>query len=753
MNSKVTSINNYFVVSSSDIAQDLKDLFLVDSSGNYLFFNQLHRHNVSRYLQRDIQIGDNFFSLLNSDGKKSFAQLISNCLQKSKIQLPVEISWGKTKLYVESCTPGNSTSGTQAILFVASAICPDSQIDWDKALVDFRQQILGQDNLAELAKLTASFCYTWFKYDAFNFDVVDEDISQIFGIYAEDTPLGHKRPIPVTTHDMPLSSQRHEKLIAGKSYLLFPEENVSREGVVPFGATDRRSRTIMTVPIVWDGKTRAFFSLHSYTPERYDSNDLERAKAIGQTIAGAVFRAETRRKLLESRDRYRQLLEHLNDGVIVLNPRGKIDYVNRRFCVMLGYSAKELLGTSPLKFLTKESGKRYKTQYPVKETALHGTFELDWIKKSGELLPTRVSYQIFQGEDGSYQGSIGVVTDITEQIQIEKFRKEQMKFLAESRLAALNMMEDANEARLRAEEAEKELQKTNRSLEAANRRLQKTMLELEEARDQLAEALALARQADKLKSEFLANTSHELRTPLNAIIGFLNLILDGLCDSPEEEREYLENALKSSEHLLSLINDLLDIARIEAGKMELELGATDVQTIFDEVYLMTHVQAQNKGLYLRFNLPQAHNIKVWADPQKFKQILINLVGNSLKFTNFGGIEVTAGVLPVKKMAIIRVKDTGIGVAPEFQKRIFEKFTQADSSTSRRFGGAGLGLAITKNLVELMGGTISLTSPGRGKGTTISFTLPLAAEDGSGPLVESNEAEEKLADNSHNGNGE
>ncbi len=253
------------------------------------------------------------------------------------------------------------------------------------------------------------------------------------------------------------------------------------------------------------------------------------------------------------------------------------------------------------------------------------------------------------------------------------------------------------------------LQIQEQSLMRLNRRLEHANLELD--------------RANRLKGEFLANTSHELRTPLNAIMGFLRLVIDGVCDSPEEEREFLQNALDSARSLLNLINDLLDSARIEAGHMEVQLVEVNVPQIFGEVQKLARIQADQQDLLLSFT-PSRGKMTVRADPGKFQQVLVNLTANAIKFTPQGEVRVKARSFPSKGHVRFEVQDTGIGIAPESQRDLFKKFVQGDGSTTRKYGGTGLGLAICKNLVEFMGGQIWLTSPGLGQGTSVFFTLPL-----------------------------
>jgi PAS domain S-box-containing protein len=267
---------------------------------------------------------------------------------------------------------------------------------------------------------------------------------------------------------------------------------------------------------------------------------------------------------------------------------------------------------------------------------------------------------------------------------------------------------------------------------------------LEDSNRRLGELNAQLEQASRLKTEFLANTSHELRTPLNGMIGFLQLVLDGMCDSPEEERDYLKQALQCSRHLLGLINDVLDIAKIEAGKLTLEVGRVSVRELFDEVYTVTHVQAAQKNLRLVFDVPEEARATVRADFGKIKQVLINLVGNSLKFTPRGSIEVRARAHEDLGHVMFEVVDTGIGIPLDRQKVIFEKFTQGDGSTTRRFGGTGLGLAISRSLVELMGGVIGVQSAGESRGTRMYFSLPIWRDEEAALGLEAASDEDRIA---------
>ncbi|NPE29047.1 response regulator [Methanococcoides sp. SA1] len=245
---------------------------------------------------------------------------------------------------------------------------------------------------------------------------------------------------------------------------------------------------------------------------------------------------------------------------------------------------------------------------------------------------------------------------------------------------------------------------------------------IKEAEQSLIEAKLAAESANRSKSEFLATMSHELRTPLNSIIGFSDLIIGGrVGDTTDMQKKFLMNVSKSGKHLLSLINNILDISKIEAGKMELDLEVFSLDGTMIEVKQLIPPLADKKGLNVEFDIDR--NLKqIYADKIKFKQILFNLISNAIKFTPEGGtIDISASIEGDK--ALFTVKDTGIGIAEENMSKLFQPFVQIDSAINRQYEGTGLGLALVKKFLELHNGNIWADST-LGKGTTFSFELPL-----------------------------
>lgn len=260
-------------------------------------------------------------------------------------------------------------------------------------------------------------------------------------------------------------------------------------------------------------------------------------------------------------------------------------------------------------------------------------------------------------------------------------------------------------------------------MHASTQNLRALNEQLERANRELAEA-------SQSKDEFLAQTSHELRTPLNSILGFTKLILDGLATNPAEQRELLQDVFRSAQHLLGIVNDILDIGRIEAGKVSLHVETVNLRELLDSTLPLIAVQAAAKGVELRDETLRATLPRVRADEVRLRQVLLNLLNNAVKFTAEGRVTMRAST--ADGFVKLEVEDTGIGVPADARERVFQKFVQLDPIQARRQGGSGLGLTISQRLVELMGGEIGLHSDGHEKGTRVWFTLPIAGEPDATP---------------------
>ncbi len=454
----------------------------------------------------------------------------------------------------------------------------------------------------------------------------------------------------------------------------------------------RRAELVFTVRVEVGGRT---WSVQCSSEAGYVSARRQSAiwwiLASGLLITGGLTfyivlsarRAEQRRRMQEGTEwiaqELRQFIEMANAPIFGINSEGKINEWNNTSAEIAGFSKDEVIGRDLVEeFITEE----YRA--PVKEVldnALDGqetaNYQFPLYTKDKKRLMVLLNASTRLDVDGKIVGVLGVGQDITE---LDAYRK---------------------------------------NLEQ----------QVDDRTSEMHSALKIAETANRGKSEFLASMSHELRTPLNAIIGFSQVLEERYFgELTEKQAEHLANILDSGKHLLTLINDILDLSKVEAGKMELEVADVDVSRLIFESLMFVQEKAHQHSIRLETSLSEdASRLTIQADERKLKQVLFNLLSNATKFTPDGG-SITLSAELADAELLVRVQDTGIGLKPEDLHRVFDEFEQIDSSYAKRQQGTGLGLALTKRLVEMHGGRTWAESEGEGKGSTFTFALPLQDGD-------------------------
>jgi two-component system, sensor histidine kinase and response regulator len=420
-----------------------------------------------------------------------------------------------------------------------------------------------------------------------------------------------------------------------------------------------------------------------------------------QRLLSSMQRSErerTERVLQESAAHYWDLFENASDFIYTLDMQRHFTSTNKAAERFLGYTRTELVGMDITNIATPESIARSRQMRLSKEMGLAWTtYEVDLITKDKRQLPIEVSTRLIY-RDGEPVGVQGIGRDITER----KLAEEALK-------------QARDELELRVTQRTADLRRSNEKLLLEN-------AERRQAEAALRVAKEAAEVANRVKSEFLATVSHELRTPMNGICGMTGLLLDTALDS--EQREYAEIVRKCSDDLLTIINDILDFARIEAGKLALNVVDFELRPVLEDVLESLVESAHKKGLEII--APIYADVPHWVagDPGRLRQVLVNLVGNAVKFTDKGEVALSATCVetnPTETMLYFAVSDTGIGIPAEAQKKLFQAFSQVDGSTTRKYGGTGLGLAISKRLVTMMNGDIGVEST-PGQGSTFWFTV-------------------------------
>jgi len=522
----------------------------------------------------------------------------------------------------------------------------------------------------------------------------------------------------------------------------------------------------------------------------------------------------------KTEEKYRLIVENANDGIRMLDKDGCLSFVNSKFAEMIGYTPDELTGQSVWNFIHPQDRDKFTDLWQERKAGKKARYELKMMHKEGKTVWTLISSTPRRDEQGHFKGSFAVVTDITGQKNVEQaLKKSEAKLLEAQNIARMGHWEldlDSWEVSwskgiydlleinpdeytpdyglffefVHPEDVQRVNQAFGKSLkekspfEMQHRLVVKDgrikwiheigrieydnssgsfksmgtmqdITELKQSQVALQEAKEQAESATRAKSEFLANMSHEIRTPLNGVIGMTELLLDTRLSM--EQRRMVKSLHFSGETLMNLINDILDFSKVEAGRLELEEVEFDLHSMLEDLASLMGVRAQEKGLELICMPDPDVPAHILGDPGRLRQILTNLVGNAIKFTDQGEVVVRVqqseyrgqnvvekygqqalntgqdqsagkyneepGTLNEKQQTVLllfSIQDTGPGVPEDKKEMLFNKFSQLDASTTRKFGGTGLGLAISRQLVEMMGGEIGIESS-HGQGAEFWFT--------------------------------
>lgn len=461
-------------------------------------------------------------------------------------------------------------------------------------------------------------------------------------------------------------------------------------------ATRRGYGSSIAIPLIADDSTFGALNIYAAEPDAFGAEEEKRLTELADDMAYGIMalrigvaRKQAEEALKEAQRYTRGLIEASLDALATISPEGKITDVNHAVELITGMSRKEIIGTDFSNYFTEQEAARKSYQHVFRDGFVRD-YPLEIKHSDGKITPVLYNASVYRDDQGRVAGVFAAARDVTE---LKRAEEEKIRLLAEVQAA-----EVANQA----------------------------------------------------KSDFLASMSHELRTPLNAIMGFSQVLQEQYFgELNEKQAEYTNDILESGKHLLSLINDILDLSKVEAGRMELDLSQVNISSLLENSMIMIKEKAFKHGITLDLKIPEElSGLEIQADERKLKQVMFNLLSNAAKFTpDEGEIRVTVDLISElgvrilelkeaeKQLAIqnpkskieISVADNGIGLSPENQEKIFQEFYQVRGGTMDKTPGTGLGLPLTKKLVEMHGGRIWVESKGEGKGSRFSFLLPVKSE--------------------------
>jgi PAS domain S-box-containing protein len=428
-------------------------------------------------------------------------------------------------------------------------------------------------------------------------------------------------------------------------------------------------------------------------------------------LASRLARDSRRRSVAEHElRRLERVFNAVVDAIVVTDANGTIQKINAAFTRVTGYSADEAVGQTPhILFSGRQSAQIYRHLWETIRAGRVWEGQLTNRRRDGAEYRAALTITPVLDQRGRVTGFVGVQRDVTEEVR----RQDELRRYTRT-IKSANLV----------------LQAQKEQLAAQAQRLREQQEALERTNAALAEASRLAEAASRAKSEFLANMSHEIRTPMTAIIGFAEQLAEP-GQTEAERADAAQTIQRNGHYLLAILNDILDLSKVEAGKLHLDVQRCSPARIVDDVIDLMRVRAAEKGLGLvaRFDGPLPDSIA--TDPLRVRQILVNLVGNAVKFSDHGTVRLTARFepgAPGGPRLWFDVADDGIGLSADQIGKLFQPFSQVDSSATRRFGGTGLGLAISYRLAEMLGGTLSVEST-PGVGSTFRAAIACGSLDG------------------------